>query len=97
MPTVEDTGLPTENDIKEALAVGNFLLIIAGDQIDPRALRLGTAILAGHLTREWDLAMVDMNLFVDNNFASTEASHDPRVKGSIGSRDQAGGPCNRAR
>ena len=71
-PITNNTEIVTENDIREALSVGNFLLIIAGDQIDPRALRLGTAILAGHLTSEWDLAMVDMNLFEDT------ISHPPK-------------------
>jgi len=83
MPTVEDTGLPTENDIRESLALGNFLLIIAGDQIDPRALRLGTAVFAGHLTREWDLAMVDMNLFVDNNSQPPRHLMIPELRGQL--------------
>jgi hypothetical protein len=83
MPTVEDTGLPMENDIRESLALGNFLLIIAGDQIDPRALRLGTAVFAGHLTREWDLAMVDMNLFVDNNSQPPRHLMIPELRGQL--------------
>ena len=53
-PMTNNTELPTENDIRESLSIGDFLLIVAGDQIDPRALRLGTAILAGHLTSEWE-------------------------------------------
>ena len=54
---------PTQHDVNDALAAGDFLLIVAGDTLEPRAIRLGEAILAGHMTAEWDLAMVDLNLY----------------------------------
>ena len=54
---------PDEADVRERMTRGDFLLVVAGDEIDPRALRLGEAVLAGHLTSEWDLAMVDLNVF----------------------------------
>jgi hypothetical protein len=82
-PIINNTELPTENDIRESLALGNFLLIIAGDQIDPRALRLGNAILAGHLTSEWDLAMVDMNLFVDTTSQPPRHLMIPELRGKL--------------
>src|SRR5690606_25466975 len=47
----------------ECLNSGRFLLIIAGDALDPRALRLSQSMLARHLTSEWDLAMVDLNVY----------------------------------
>ncbi len=82
-PTVVETELPNENDIRESMAIGNFLLIIAGDEIDPRALRLGTAILAGHLTSKWDLAMVDMNLFVDTSVTPPRHLMIPELRGQL--------------
>lgn len=82
-PIINNTELPTENDIRESLSLGNFLLIIAGDQIDPRALRLGTAILAGHLTSEWNLAMVDMNLFVDKTSQPPRHLMIPELRGQL--------------
>lgn len=54
---------PLEEDLAECLGSGRFLLIIAGDALDPRALRLSQSMLARHLTSEWDLAMVDLNVY----------------------------------
>lgn len=54
---------PELADIEECIAAGRFLLVIAGDAMDPRALRLSEGMLGRHLTAEWDLAMVDLNLF----------------------------------
>lgn len=54
---------PTQHDIDDALSAGKFLLIVAGDNLEPRAIRLGEAVLADHMTSEWDLAMVDLNLY----------------------------------
>lgn len=54
---------PDEEDVVDAVAGGKFLLLIAGDALDPRALRLSEALLARHLTNEWDLFMIDVNLF----------------------------------
>jgi hypothetical protein len=55
--------LPDDDDLTDALASGKFLLIIAGDELDPRAMRLSQSLLARHLTNEWDLAMIDLNVF----------------------------------
>lgn len=54
---------PDEEDLVDAVSSGKFLLLIAGDSLDPRALRLSEALLARHLTNEWDLGMIDINLF----------------------------------
>lgn len=35
-----------------------------GRALDPRALRLSQSMLARHLTSEWDLAMVDLNVYL---------------------------------
>ncbi|MCH6485031.1 hypothetical protein MMG85_15875 [Pseudoxanthomonas sp. LH2527] len=54
---------PDESDLVDALQSGKFLLVVAGDALDPRALRLSQALLARHLTNEWDLAMIDLNVY----------------------------------
>lgn len=54
---------PLEEDLVECLRSGRFLLVIAGDALDPRALRLSQSMLARHLTSEWDLVMVDLNVY----------------------------------
>lgn len=54
---------PLEEDLAECLNSGRFLLVIAGDALDPRALRLSQSMLARHLTSEWDLAMIDLNVY----------------------------------
>ncbi len=61
LPTSDDC--PDEDDLADAISGGKFLLLIAGDSLDPRALRLSEALLARHLTNEWDLGMIDINLF----------------------------------
>jgi len=64
LPALPDSELAPEiADLEDSLSTGNLLLVIAGDALDPRALRLSQALLAGHLTSEWDLAMVDLNLY----------------------------------
>ncbi len=63
VPSLDGSPIAEYEDIEESLTNGNFLLVIAGDALDPRAIRLGKAVLAQHLTSMWDLAMVDMNLF----------------------------------
>lgn len=61
LPESEDA--PDEDDLVDAVGAGKFLLLIAGDALDPRALRLSDAMLSKHLTNEWDLAMIDVNVF----------------------------------
>lgn len=69
LPGDELPPLPTHEcrpelaDLHECLSRGRFLLIVAGDSLDPRAVRLSEGLLTGHLTSEWDLAMVDLNLY----------------------------------
>jgi hypothetical protein len=62
----ESPHAPLEEDLVECLDTSRFLLVIAGDSLDPRALRLSNSMLARHLTSEWDLAMVDLNVYQDD-------------------------------
>lgn len=61
LPAHEDA--PTHADLHDCLREGRFMLVVAGDALDPRAIRLSQAMLAAHLTTGWDLAMVDLNLY----------------------------------
>jgi len=62
-PLPTSAAAPDAADLQECLSAGKFLLVVAGDALDPRALRLSEALLAGHMTSEWDLAMVDLNVY----------------------------------
>ena len=54
---------PDVADLRDCLSAGRFLLVVAGDTLDPRAIRLSKALFTGHLTSEWDLAMIDLNVY----------------------------------
>ena len=55
--------VPDYDDFEDKFNAGDFLLIVAGDELDQRAVRLAAGLLGDHLTSGWDLAMVDINLF----------------------------------
>lgn len=78
LPSVEDN---QRHDVEDALRAGKFVLIVAGDEMDPRALRLGEAFLAGHLTSEWDLAMIDLNLY--KSVANETYLLVPELRGTV--------------
>jgi hypothetical protein len=63
VPNIDKSPVADVDDIQESLSNGNFLLIIAGDALDHRAIRLSQMIQSEHFTSTWDLAMVDMNLY----------------------------------
>lgn len=56
-------GAQSYEDFREKFIAGDFLLIVAADNLDPRAVRLADGLLGKHLTSGWDLAMVEINLF----------------------------------
>ncbi len=49
--------------VSQRLRDGDHLVIVAGDELDTRAVRLGEAMLAKHSLGQWNLALVDMMLF----------------------------------
>jgi hypothetical protein len=81
LPAGAPTGLDVE--IEERRRGGNFLLIIAGDQIEPRAIRLGERLFGGHLASEWDLAMIDLNLYVHRSDSSLGHLLVPELRGTL--------------
>ena len=64
LPTGSD-GHPfaTREDVAECIENGDLLLVIASDQLDPRAVRLGAALQSEHLTRGWELILVEIGVF----------------------------------
>src|SRR5690606_4481594 len=62
-PLPEDEAAPDIDDLRDSIETGRFLLVVAGDSLDPRALRLSQAVLGRNMTSEWDLAMIDLNVF----------------------------------
>jgi hypothetical protein len=70
LPRVESAlpALPPEcgvrmDQVEQRIQQGDFLLIVAGDQLDSRAVRLGRALLGDHLVNEWELALVEVAVF----------------------------------
>ena len=62
IPNVDD-GRPRAEEVERKLQEGDYLLIIAGDQLDPRAVKLSEVVLGKHLVRPWDLVLVDVAVF----------------------------------
>ncbi|MGO8816579.1 MAG: hypothetical protein ACLQVG_18235 [Terriglobia bacterium] len=50
-------------EIQAKIEGGDYLLIIAGDQLDPRAVRLSSEVLGRHVIQGWDLALVEVSTF----------------------------------
>jgi hypothetical protein len=63
LPDLPFDSQPSRADVEGHLSDGDFLLIIAGDRIDPRVARLSRGMLGNNLTLPWDLALVDVALF----------------------------------
>jgi hypothetical protein len=67
MPDVpkDENGKPVAetDDIREAVSQGDVLVIIASDECDPRVAKLSRNLLADHLVKQWDLALVDLALY----------------------------------
>lgn len=49
--------------IQDKVEAGDYLLIIAGDQLDPRAVKLSKEVLRRHMIHGWDLALVEVAVF----------------------------------
>jgi len=50
-------------DIRESIAQGDVLVIIASDEVDARVSRLSQTLLSGHFIKQWDLALIDVALY----------------------------------
>jgi hypothetical protein len=62
---IDESGQPVadRDDILESVAQGDMLVIIASDEVDPRAAKLSRSLLSDHLVKQWDLALIDVALY----------------------------------
>lgn len=63
IPEVDGEPVADEEDVRETVADGDVLVIIASDETDPRVARLSGSLLSEHLVKHWDLALVDVGLY----------------------------------
>jgi hypothetical protein len=92
LPEEELTSLPPlppaagllPSQVEYRLHQGDYLLIVAGDLLDPRAVRLGRSLLGGHLSSEWELALVEVAVY-QRNEGVAGPSHllVPNLRGTI--------------
>jgi bifunctional DNA-binding transcriptional regulator/antitoxin component of YhaV-PrlF toxin-antitoxin module len=61
LPT--DLRLSPEEVGRRILDERDFLLIVAGDELNARAVKLGRSLLGDHLLNEWELALVEVSVF----------------------------------
>jgi hypothetical protein len=61
LPETQGEPVATADDVQTHLAEGDHLLIIAGDELDPRAIKLSQAMLGEHLASPWQLALVELS------------------------------------
>lgn len=66
---------PDRQDVEDHLLEGDFLLVVAGDDLDSRAVRLGHSLLGRHLVHPWDLVLVDLAMY--------ESSGEDREAGQL--------------
>jgi hypothetical protein len=63
VPKLASSDFVLLDDVRDGLRKGDFLLIIAGDGLDPRAVRLSKTLLSRHALEGWDLALVDVAVY----------------------------------
>ncbi|HXG38559.1 MAG TPA: hypothetical protein VNL36_07305 [Bacteroidota bacterium] len=64
IPT-DENGMPVAEaeEVREAVAEGDVLVIIASDETDPKVVKLSGRIFPDNLVKQWDLALVDVALY----------------------------------
>jgi len=72
-----------EDDVQARLSQGDYLLIIAGDQLDPRAIKLSQDLLSRHLVHPWELALVEVAVFRRGPESGREYLLVPHVRGVL--------------
>ena len=83
---VGDDGKPfvEKDEVLYRIQDGDYLLIVAGDKLDSRAVKLSEALLGKHLLRPWHLALVEVAVF-EHQIDSGLKSHllVPHLQGAI--------------
>lgn len=78
-----DAGL-TKSQVEHRIQLGDYLLIVAGDLLDARAVHLGNALLGNHILNHWELALVEVATF--ERLEGTDGPQHllvPHLRGSI--------------
>jgi hypothetical protein len=76
--------ITTREDVNARLAERQLLLIVAGDNLDPRAEKLGRNLLSSHLTGAWHLAFVDLSLYeAVNGNSRSQYVLVPNLRGTV--------------
>lgn len=64
LPKDENGGLLAGyEEMAQHLSEGDLLLIVAGDNLDERAIKLSDALIGANMANPWNLAMVDLSLY----------------------------------
>jgi hypothetical protein len=84
IPIIDGRPFAYEEDMRYSLQKGDYLLIVAGDRLDFRAVKLSEALLGKHLLRAWDLALVEIAVF-EPLAESGQKAHllVPHIRGTI--------------
>jgi hypothetical protein len=91
LPELPETQMPplpqgagvSREDMAEHLLRGDFLLIIAGDELDPRVVKLSRAIIGDHMLNQWELALVDLALYERTAGAGPGWLIVPNIRGEL--------------
>jgi hypothetical protein len=103
LPALPDAAGVAADQVERRMQEGDFLLIVAGDELDARAVRLGQALLGDHLVNQWELALVEVAVF---GRAAEQAGPEhllvPHLRGVVETESRqvvkvqvASGPTNR--
>ncbi len=63
IPEVDGRPFADAGDVQRRIRDGDYLLIVAGDRLDSRAVKLGQSLLGRHLVHGWTLAMVEVSVY----------------------------------
>ena len=63
IPDLDGVPIVDSEEVRNHFRDTDFLLIVAGDEIDPRAVKLSQSLAGDHMITAWDLATIDVSLF----------------------------------
>ena len=83
IPTQDNEPVAEEDDVREAVAEGNVLVVIASDEVDSRVAKLSRNLLSDHLVKRWDLVLIDLALYRPNEGARDKCFIIPNVRSLV--------------
>ena len=63
IPLIDGRPFVEREAVLSRIQEGDYLLIVTGDRLDSRAVKLGKSLLGRHLVNTWDLALVEVAVF----------------------------------